>query len=436
MLKFVFLLFLTSSGAHASVTLFDKDDWKFQTSGFIEMDALNDSTRSLTEVAGNAPIDISPSYAGDNGRTMFSIRNSRLAFSATAPVQNNWKSRGYLEFDLLGYDPTPSATAPSNSESSFFSNATMRIRHAYIAAETENWQIFAGQYWTLFGWDPIYVLTTASVPPVSGVLYERTPQITGIHSCNISETAKLQLGFSVSRPSQRDSSVPNLDAGARISFASRRAGFVAPSSDFKAEPMSFAISGTGRQFVVPNAFGSTGDSNRLTGGGLAIDAMIPVIASSNEKEYGNTLSISGEFTSGSGYGDQFPGWTGNLAQTVSTKNSTAPNLDAGQGGVDTSGNFQLVRLQSLNGQLQYHFPQGYETFATAGYGQVASNNISQLVPSTKVVYDRSETYFVNIFHDFTKQLRIAAEYDRFLTHYVTSDYPGENRFQISGWFRF
>src|SRR4051812_21094156 len=196
--------------ANASVTLLDKDEWKVMLSGFAETDMINDNTRSLTEVAGNNPVDRLNSLAGDNGRTQFSVRNSRFAFTVLPPLQHDMKVKGYLEFDLLGYDPGVSTTQPTNTEASFYTNPTLRVRHAYVSSEKEGCQFLIGQYWTLFGWNPNYVMTTASVPPVSGNVYQRTPQVTFIHTSNWGEGDKIQYGLSVARPSERDSDIPNI----------------------------------------------------------------------------------------------------------------------------------------------------------------------------------------------------------------------------------
>src|SRR4051812_26689807 len=90
MLRLVISL-LNSEPAHCAVTLLDKDEWKFQVGGFVETDMINDTTRSFTEVVGNGAVARSNTFAGDNGRTQFSVRNSRFAFTVLAPVQNGWK---------------------------------------------------------------------------------------------------------------------------------------------------------------------------------------------------------------------------------------------------------------------------------------------------------------------------------------------------------
>jgi len=123
----ILMLAIFESSAFGAVTLLD-GDWKIKLGGFIEFDSITDSTRSLTEIIGNNPVDRPGTYAGNNGRTQFSIRNSRLAFSIEAPkIEETINNRAYFEFDFLGYDQNPSNTTNSvgTNEASFFNNPRM-----------------------------------------------------------------------------------------------------------------------------------------------------------------------------------------------------------------------------------------------------------------------------------------------------------------------
>lgn len=429
---------LAPLGARANLTLLEKDDWKVMMGGFVELDMIADSTRSFTEVVGNAPVSRGGTYAGDNGRTQFSIRNSRLGFTVLPPNAGDWKTKGYLEFDLFGFDPAPPGVisngySVSNSESNFFTAGSLRVRHAYLTAENNGWQVLAGQYWTLFGWVPTYVLSTASVPPVVGTLYERTPQVMLMKNIETNENNKLQAAISVTRPAERDSQYPGVDAGVRYSMGGRRSGFSSANSDINAEPMSLAVSGTFRDFEAPILGGGTTDKVNYAGYGVAVNGLIPVLASNDPKEYANTLSVLGEYTMGRGYADELPNWSGGIAQDPSTGNLANLNLDPGQGGYDVYGGFNLVHLQTWNAQLQYHLPSGWDSFTTWGYGQLYSDNINNIVGGT---YDRTQIFFGNFFHDFSKQIRAAIEYSQFRTHYVNSNVMINSRGQVSLWFRF
>ncbi len=419
--------FLNTS-AHAAVTLLDQNDWKVLLGGFAELDTIVDSTRGLVETLGSAPIARPGTLNGTNGQTQFSPRNSRISFAAMAPTVSDWKSKGYLEFDLLGL-------TNSGSEGATYTSPTLRMRHAYLMADNDDWQIIAGQTWTLFGWQTYYLPPTVSVAPVTGVVYQRTPQITALK-----KFGDLVVGASLSRPTQKDSQLPNLDTGAKYSITSRKAPYLNSSSgEVTLQPMSVALSGTLRNFQTPNGNG-LGGTTRYLGYAAALDTMVPIIAAS-EAEHGHALLLSGELTAGSGYGDAFTSWSGNLGAFAANQTSvanTSINLDPGLAGINANGSFQLVNLQTFNLVLQYHLPSQWSTYVNVGYGRLNSSNAAELVNSNigkNVIYTRSEILFANIYHDFTKQIRAGIEYSISQTTYADGVQAQNNRIQVSSWFR-
>ena len=428
------LLFCSVSSA---ATLVEQNDWKVQLGGFAIGYIYNDSSRSLTEIQGSAPIARPGTLDGDNGRSQFSSRGSRFNFGVFAPKVDGWKTKGLIEADFLGFDPTPGSPA-GNSETSFFNNPTLRLRHAYMDAKKDGWQILVGQYWGLFGWDTDYALQTAAQPPVTGVVFHRTPQIRVGKTADLTETITLESATAITRPPQRDAEAPAIDLAARIFFKGRRAGFSAWTQDQKALPMVLAVSGTLRKFETAVRGGGTTDQNTYLGHAVAVNGMIPILSAKSEKDYSNTLALAGEFSTGQGYADQFPGYSGNLSQ-LNTSNGDLANIDAGQGGYNASGVFSLVHLQSWSAQLQYFFPKGLleDTFMTAGYGNLYSDNIKNLVPRAgSVAYNESQVYFLNLYHDFTPQYRMALEYLYTETNYVDGVDGKNNRISAFGMFRF
>ena len=432
-----------SPRAHADVTLLDQNEWRFLAGGFVELEMFADSSRSFTEVVGDAPVARNGTLAGDNGRTEFSVRNSRLDFSILPPAGESWKTKGYLEFDLLGYEANPGVN--SQSESNYFVNATFRLREAILQADSGGWFIMAGQYWTLFGWQMAYLMPSVSDAPVPGEMYERTPQVTLIKTISLDEQNNLFPAVSLTRPVQRDSQIPGIDAGLRATFGGRKAASSAATSDIKVQSMSAAITGSLREFESQTPGGSLSDKTHYLGSAIAADVFLPIITVSDVADLQNSLTITGEFTSGQGYGDQFPNWTGGLPQPLSTTTTppAAENLDAGQGDFDSTGSFQLIHLQTWNLSMQYFLPTETPTFISAGYGQLYSNNIDTLVNATtgltsggNVPYDRAETFFANVMHDFTPHVRVALEISHVRTHYADDWQPHNNRLQVSTWFRF
>lgn len=439
----LFISLLLVQPAFGAVDLVEKDDWKVDMSGFVETDLFYDSTRSFTETIGNTPVN----YPKDNsrGRTQMSIRNSRLAFNVQAPVVDDWKSRGYFEFDLMGFDPNPPSTGGvTNSEGSFFNNPTLRVRHVYLNTEKNGWQFLAGQTWNLFGWQPYYFIPTLQVAPIPGMLYGRTAQIRGVKSLDLTESSTLQLALGIMRPPQRDGNLPAVEAGARWALNSWAGAFTGGSTGpHKPQPLSVGVTGTARNFEI--ATDKSMNTASYTGMGAAIDTLIPIIPSRDGKDSSNNLVLGGEFTVGQGYGDQFASWSGNLNNPLSSVNTTNfpnaldqfNNLDAGIGGFE-NGSFALVNLQTFNVYLQYHLPESWATWVSAGYSQLYSNNIGAMDISNKgkVAYEKEESYFANVSHDCTKQIRVGFEYANVLTTYVDGTAPQDNRFQTSAWFIF
>lgn len=443
---FLFCLALVSAmsslPAFASVTIVDANDWKVDFSGFLEMDTIHDDTRSgFTEVMGNSAVAKSSS-AIHGDRMMFSMRNTRLAFKVQAPTYDGWKSRGYFEMDFLGYDPSPGA---SNSESAFYNNPTFRVRHAYLSTEKAGWQVLAGQTWALFGWQPYYFMPTLQVSPIAGMLYSRTAQVRGVKTMELSDDQKLQLAVGVMRPPQRDAGLPAAEVGARWSMDSWSGAFTGGATgSHKPQPLSVGISGTVRQFEVPNdpTVGNSSGVTHKMGSALAVDTLIPILASLDGKSSSNNLVFGAEYSIGQGDGDQFSGWSGGQKNPImQTAGDSQINLDGGIGGYDAANNFGLMKVQTWNVYLQYHLPESLSSWISVGYGQLDSSNVANFITTNSnlasaAAYYKDQIYFANFAHDFTKQIRAGVEYAHMTTNYVDGTLATDNRFQVSGWFIF
>ncbi len=446
---------------------------KVEVHGFAELDAIQDDTHSFAEVVGDGPVLRSGlpspgvgSYNGNNGETLASMRDSRLSFLGTVPAIDGWKTKGYVEVDFKGYDPSPTyLSAPSNSaspnsESSWYTYPTLGLRHAYVSAEKNGLNIMAGQYWSLFGWNMDYILASVSVAPYMGVLYERTPQIRVSDTLGLGEDVRVQLAVSADRPEQRDSQFPNADGALKFIIGGWKGRFGMATGPVNTVPFSIGVSGTDRNYAWPTAWNNPGnyDLNNYTWAqSLAIDALIPLLPFDGKD--GPAVVATGEWTTGTGDGDMFPYWTGGLPALANANNAAvtvgnntlSPNLDAGIAGFDPSNNFTLIKVQSWNGQVQIHGPKSWGTFLTAGYGEIFSPNIGGLsawnpakaggAGMSAGSYNDDQVMFANIMHDFTSNIRLAVEYARIATNYLkTATAPEQvwlgHRFQVSAWYRF
>ncbi len=463
-----------SAGTPSDISLLDTKDLQFLFGGFAEADYINDSTQSFTEVVGNNPVKPQTpggGVAGNDGRTQFSIRNSRFDFSIIGPSIDGWTDYGYMEFDLLGYDPQPAVVrgqqtgaggVPAgtvNSETGFWENPTLRVRHMYAAAFNGSFKFLAGQYWDLFGFSPDYVMDTLSESPVRGDLYERTPQLTAFYTMGgNSDPLKVETALSMERPVQDSSQVPGFDAALRFDLPGWVGAYTSSSSSrIHLAQANLAVSGKVNTFAVPNqlvngqsiASNDVSKTSFLSGEAIAVTSIIPVIPVSSSS-FLSSLVLTGEFSAGSGYADEFSGWSGgetNFAYNPATgaNGPALPNLDAGQGGFYGDNSFHLMNLQSFNFTAQYQLPSTWTTYLNTGYSQLYSDNMAAMANNplnfgantggpgavNGGAYNLVTGWYANISHDWSANLRTTFEYDRFTTTYVNRTYAVDNRLMLS-----
>jgi hypothetical protein len=291
--------------------------WATTIYGFAEADIIHDSTQGLNEVVGGSPISRSvydpalglSDYKGTHGALMMSVRNSRLGFRLSAPTLAGVHPSAVLELDLLGAIP------PGATENQTFTSPTMRLRHAYGRVETPIVDILFGQTWALLGWQSVYHPNTVAIQGVPGELYSRTPQL------RISKTVDagpLTLEFAAAglRPPSRGSEAPEAQGGIRLAVNPWTGVTTNGATATSVQPLSVAVTGDYRHYEVPNVPfngppGMNGlpqanplpnGSSRRDSAAFAVDAFVPVIPGTKESK-GNSLSLNGEFVTGTGMAD-------------------------------------------------------------------------------------------------------------------------------------
>jgi hypothetical protein len=291
-----------------------------------------------------------------------------------------------------------------------------------MQASSGGFQVVVGQTWELFGWQPHYFMSSEQIFPIASMVFGRTAQIRALHSFALGDNfATLQLALAALRPVQRDAVSPDFQGGARIAFHQRTSAFTGSSSaPIKQHPASLGVSGLIRNIAAPGAT-PTASSNNFVAAAVAGSVFVPVL---------KCLSLASEFTYGSGYGDQFIGFTGGLANHPANI-----NLDAGIGGFDAANNFNLVNLYTFNVHAQYHLPEWLRTYFNLGMGQLYSDNIADIV-TPRPGYKRSMIIFANVVHNFTEQIRGGFEYAYMETGYTDGGTGFNNRYQVTTHFIF
>ena len=160
--------------------------------GFVEADAIFDSTQSFNDLAGNAAILHTPApttttpnptaaYGAEHGRTTFSARNSRLGFKLKGPETDTIKTSGIVECDFLGNQPQGSPGSPAGIARRLRGVVLHQPDVPHAPLLRSSWRrriidVLAGQYWQLFGWQSMFHPNTVEMQGVPGQIYSRSPQ--------------------------------------------------------------------------------------------------------------------------------------------------------------------------------------------------------------------------------------------------------------------
>jgi len=234
-------------------------------------------------------------------------------------------------------------------------------------------------------------------------------------------------------------------------------------------PASIAVTGDLRGFAVANyptggtlaapSLKSTYDVAK-TGGGVAVDAFLPVIPGSAE-HMGNSLSLLGEFVYGQGIGDLYSGLTSGLGMPAlvpvpagspaGTASTTAynPQIDPGLVTVDGKGNVTVIQWQTIRAGLQYTLPGlDGKMWISGNYANVTSPNAPSLITTTAATATAKATtnaatirnslnwFDVNVMGDLTPAVRLGVEYAYSADKYVDGQTGTNHRVQGSAFYIF
>ena len=409
--------------------------------GFVETDFISDSTEPpFTEEPGNYLVPArttfggaAPNYAGRHGRAMMSIRNSRLGFELNAPqTDGGLRSQGIIELDMLGNDAPntlPGSAPGAQSERDFFDNPAVRVRHAFVNLTYEGWNAKLGQTWSLLGWQPYYFPGENAVFSTPAMLYRRFPQARVTRTLSLPDSWTLESAADIARPPSMNSRAPEYHAGLRLASTK----IVGASSNGAATNM-VGLSAAVSAAVIPIQT-SLGNP---TGGAVAFDWLVPIIASADGKDRSNNLVWAGELAGGSGMGGlEYTGLTSGVAAPTAAQAGAA--LDSGMAGINNSGGISLIRYRLFRTHLQYFLPGG-KWAAGAGYAQAETRNLADFAVAnagaflaTKIQYG-----YASLFYDPRPWLRFGGEFSRTRDTYTdaANRFAANNRVQVSAFFIF
>lgn len=387
------------------------DDWKVTPYGFAELDAIHDSTQSFREAALNTPIAARGTYLGDNGQSQLTAKNSRIGLDVHAPGYRGIKMSARINFDFFGIQPTEA------TDNDFYVLGTMRLRDAYIRAQTNVVDVLAGQHRTLFGWggagfDP----ATVAFLGVVGQVYDREPQLRLSKELGNARGFVVEPALAALRPAQRQAEMPDLEGGIRLAHHGWLGRTMEGNDRPEVIPVSLGVSGLWRRFAVNEHLEVPRRAITTTGWGLAINALLPIVPAKDESDYRNCLTLTGEFSIGSGIADRYSGLTGG-ARFPAVANPAnrlippvyVPNIDDGMVTFDANDNLKTINWQALVLGIQYYLPVSVVRISINGiYARLKSNNLAELTPPPNLgdVYTKAEYFDGSLFVGVTPDAQV------------------------------
>lgn len=393
--------------------------------GEIQADFIYDTTRSYGDTIGSGLVAREDTYEGTVGRFQASSRSTRFGIAVTAPV-GGLRPYGVLEADFAGDQPSSNV---GSSERSYYDSPTFRLRHAYMDLANDYLGLLIGQTDDVFGWQNTPSSTF------------RHTQVRLYTSFLASSPVGIDLAAAALRPAQRDSRLPDVQAGLRLT-GNRWKGIYTRDGVPKARKLSLGISGVARQFDA-DAFTPppTQSSNKVVGWGFSVDAMLPVIPAKDEYDRSNALTFAGSYVRGTGIGDLMRVDGGAKFPPLPNPARASPppeydaNVDEGLVSFDRLGVLNTIDWEGFRVDAQYYFPPSGRVRLAAIYTQAYSKNMAGLYPRggqeidlVTHIADRVRYVEGNIFWDVTPEVRVGAA-----CIYTTVTYiDGENPYNIRG----
>lgn len=360
-----------------------RGDWFIEPYGYARMDAIGDTTQSFEDGIQPNLIARPGTYKGQHRRMTLTARDSRIGIHVGAPTYRGLKSSAQVEFDFFGMPPTDAR----QHDAAVF--GPVRMRHAFFKLETPVVDVIAGQYYTLFGWNGHFYPATAAFLGVPAQVYHRDPQVRLEKALELG-SATLTFAVAGTRPGQRDSGVPDANAGLLFELdawsGAAMSGFGRPSI----VPLSIGASGLYRRFELPQFRSDPGyESVKANGYGITAQAILPVIPASSVEDRGNALTLTGEFSTGTGIADMYTGMDGGsrlpLLPNPSLILPAKPypqNIDPGLVTFDRAWQLKTINWRAFVVGAQYYLPIGGGAVSLSGvYSRVWSDNLKELTPN-------------------------------------------------------
>jgi hypothetical protein len=249
------------------------------------------------------------------------------------------------------------------------------------------------------------------------------------------------------RPTQRDSSIPDGQAGIRLAVNGWKAIQTSGGTGTAANPLSIAVTGHLMHVAVPQVTTTAAPLGNNTGdaGSIAIDAFIPIIPATAAKQE-NSLALLAEFTTGFGNALLYTSATGGLANNglvalppnaLGVAQTFQGDIDPGVLTLDANGGIHFINWSTIRGGLEYHLPfADGKLWLSGNYAHVWSTNSTDWVAKTSSVRKWLDWWDVNVFGDLTPAIRLGVEYAQYRDLYGDGVSAIDRHLVGAAWFIF
>lgn len=383
--------------------------------GFIQANAIYDTTQSFAEQMGNGLIARPTSYGGTHDRFQLSARHTRFGFRLKAPDVHGVRATAVIEMDFLGTQLPVGVGQPFfGTEANFIANPSLRARHLYLRVETPWLDFLAGQFWPVFGGQPSGNPNTVEIQGVPGQLYSRMPQVRLSKTFSTS-AVNVEVAVAAVRSPQRDSGVPDAQAAVKLSL-NRWLGFSTGGATASGVyPASLTLSGDLRSVRVPEFSATPVRDNQAVGWGVAADLFLPIIPATKDRRAG-ALTFVGEIVTGLGTSDLYSGLNGGVTfpplpnpGNVTPAPTWTQDIDNGLAVYDASGALHLIDWTTGLASLQWYLPVlDGRLWLTAVY----THSVSRATSSWGGTSARRSLDYVSgaVFFDVLPSVRLGLEY--------------------------
>ena len=211
---------------------------------------------------------------------------------------------------------------------------------------------------------------------------------------------------------ERDSGVPDFQAGLKIAFNGWKGAAMPGFSRAQLAPLSIGVSGVYRHFESPTFAVNPGSSAKSTNGyGVAASLLLPIIPIKSIENHSNALTLTAEFSTGSGIADLYTGMDGGsrfpilpIPSQLPLINYYQPDVDPGLVTYDANSDLKTITWDAVVANLQYYLPIGWGRVWLSGtYSRTWSPNIQELTPfpSWGAIFTKMEYFDANVGFDIT-----------------------------------